>query len=170
VPHYKLMAQDALWPLVDVSCGVADYHKDAQIVEEGVVQAGVKGKKVEGRPESASTLASHELPASDWMHSTSLSLSIPRVPTRPSSAASNRSTPSIRARSPSLLPDDTGKPTLSLDSPRSFIAMSSLLQYSLYSPSYVHIEAQHSPSTSPAPKSRESASTCPPYAHVSQHF
>jgi hypothetical protein len=38
VPHYKLMAQDALWPLVDVSCGVAVYHKDArmQIVEEGV--------------------------------------------------------------------------------------------------------------------------------------
>ena len=169
MPHYKLMAQDALWPLVDVSCGVADYHKDAQIVEEGVVQARVKGKKDEGRPGSASTLASHELPASDWMHSTSLSLSIPRVPTRPSSAASNRSTPSIRARSPSLLPDDTGKSPLSLDTPRSFIAMSSL-QNSLYSPSYVHIEAQHTPSTSPAAKSRESASTCPSYAHVSQHF
>lgn len=45
------------------------------------------------------------------MHSTSLSfsLSIPRVPSRPPSTASNRSTPSIRARSPSLLPDDTGK-------------------------------------------------------------
>ncbi|KAF8498557.1 hypothetical protein F5888DRAFT_1689992 [Russula emetica] len=41
------------------------------------------------------------------MHSTSLSLSIPRVLPRPSSAASNRSTPSIRALSPSLLPDDT---------------------------------------------------------------
>jgi hypothetical protein len=42
------------------------------------------------------------------MHSTSFSLTIPRVPPRPSSTASNRSTPSIRARSPSLLPDDTG--------------------------------------------------------------
>ncbi|KAF8475186.1 hypothetical protein DFH94DRAFT_115536 [Russula ochroleuca] len=40
------------------------------------------------------------------MHSTSLSLSIPRIPFRPSSAASHRSAPSIRARSPSLLPDD----------------------------------------------------------------
>jgi len=59
------------------------------------------------------------------MHSTSLSLSIPRVPTRPSSAASIRSTPSIRARSPSLLPDDTGNSTLSLDTPPSFIALPS---------------------------------------------
>ncbi|KAI0285758.1 hypothetical protein BGY98DRAFT_239665 [Russula aff. rugulosa BPL654] len=41
------------------------------------------------------------------MHSTSFSLTIPRVPSRPSSTASNRSTPSIRTRSPSLVPDDT---------------------------------------------------------------
>jgi hypothetical protein len=59
-------------------------------------------------------LASARLPRTvrqvgDWMHSTSLSLTIPRFPSRPSSTASNRSTPSIRARSPSLLPDDTGK-------------------------------------------------------------
>jgi hypothetical protein len=43
VPRYKLLAQDALWPLVDVSCGVVwqfitkyVHHKDAQIVEGGV--------------------------------------------------------------------------------------------------------------------------------------
>jgi hypothetical protein len=78
--------------------------------ERGRVQARVKGK-TKRRPE---TRASARLPRTarqvcDWMHSTSLSLNIPRVTPRPSSAASIRSTPSIRARSPSLLPDDTGK-------------------------------------------------------------
>ena len=77
----------------------------------GCVQARVEGER-KGHPELlASALASHELPrqVADWMHSTSLLLNSPCVPTRPSSAASTRSTPSIRARSPSLLPDDTGK-------------------------------------------------------------
>ncbi|KAI0255974.1 hypothetical protein BJV78DRAFT_1118968 [Lactifluus subvellereus] len=41
------------------------------------------------------------------MHSSTLSLSIHRIPSRPSSSASNRSTPSIRAHSPSLSLDDS---------------------------------------------------------------
>ena len=100
--------------VVDVSCGVAVLSQRRPGCERSErVQTRVKGKRSQGRPESASVLASesHELPrqVGDWMHSTSLSLSIPRVSSRPSSAASIRSTPSIRARSPSLLPDDTGK-------------------------------------------------------------
>ena len=60
------------------------------------------------------------------MHSPSLSFSIPRVPPRPSSAASNRSTPSIRARSPSLLPDDTGKSIPLSQHPTEFYSSPSL--------------------------------------------
>ena len=163
------MAEDALWTRVDQSCGVADYSQRRPGCERGwCVQTRVKGK---GSP-GVDCPASARLPRTvgDWMHSTSLSLSIPRVPSRPSSTASNRSTPSIRARSPSLLPDDTGNPSLSLDCPTEFNALPLSSKNSLYSPSYVHIEAQHSPSTSPAAKSRESASTYPSYAHVSQHF
>jgi len=80
-------------------------------VKEGVSEAS--GQVQENQPRRL--LASHE--AGDWtrMHSTSLSLSIPRFLSRPSSAASHRSTPSIRARSPSLLPDDPGIPSLSFD-------------------------------------------------------
>ena len=51
------------------------------------------------------------------MHSTSLSLSVHRIPSRPSSSASIRSNPSTRARSPSLALDDPGNVTSVLSTP-----------------------------------------------------
>jgi hypothetical protein len=57
------------------------------------------------------------------MHSTSLSLSVHRIHSRPSSSASIRSNPSTRARSPSLILDDPGnvKSVLSTPSVHHFI-------------------------------------------------
>ena len=103
------MAQHALWPRVDVSCGVVvSLPQRRPDCERGGDQARVKGENVARSRRLRSPPTTCPAKVGDWMHSTSLSLSIPRVPTRPSSAASIRSTPSIRARSPSLLPDDTG--------------------------------------------------------------
>lgn len=53
-------------------------------------------------------LDSYAVQCSDCMHSSTHSLSIHRIPSRPSSSASNRSIPSIRAHSPSLSLDDPG--------------------------------------------------------------
>jgi hypothetical protein len=169
-------AQDALWPQMIVTRSVAFTAKTPEwLAKESVSEGRARRKPKVGKGEegkkSQRLQASHE-------------------PVKPVIGCIQRRSPSLYLVSPSdlrprphiapLLPSAHAVPPYypmtQVNHPFPSILCtefhhSTVLPASLHSPSYVHIEAQHSPSTSPAAKPRESASTCASHAHVSQqHF